>query len=342
MEKIKVLVIYNSPLVNNVLGKALKKNSEIELVGSATNSYLAARKVEELNPDILILDIRMANMDCLQYLERFMVHHSIPVIVVSTLTTQRNKLVLKALEMGVVDFLIKPPVTTKNKRNEFQTEVISKIKSVARANVVSKFKEDFISRELTVNKEKAILGIGASTGGFKAIKELLARFTAKMPGIIIVQHMPQEFTSAFVRRLNHISDLEVKEAENGDQILSGQALIIPGGYESGLNKSDGNYYLWLKNNNQSFNQQSSIDTFFTSLAVEVKDKAIGVLLTGMGNDGAEGLKQIKEAGGYTIVQDEETSALFEMPKQAIEQGAAKEVVSLDKIADGIIRVLNNQ
>ncbi|PRX27477.1 two-component system chemotaxis response regulator CheB [Orenia metallireducens] len=343
--KIRVLIVDDSPVVRQLLRVTLEQSDQLEVVGTAGDPYLAVQKIKELNPDVLTLDVEMPKMNGLEFLKRLMIAHPLPVVMVSTLTLSGSKVTLKALELGAVDFVAKPNLSDKEEKREFQREIISKVETAAKVDI-RKLKSHSLhiadkSIQLKKDTSNKLIAIGASTGGVTAIRNILPHFPKSSPGIIIVQHMPQGFTKTFADNLDKISSIKVKEAEDGDQVLAGQALVVPGGYHMKIIKKGSSYYSKLITGPKVNYQRPAVDVTFGSLAQIAGAETIGVLLTGMGKDGAKGLKMIKDTGGYTLVQNQETSTIFGMPKQAIELGAASEIVALNQIPSKVIDLLND-
>jgi len=343
--KIRVLIVDDSPVVRQLLKLTLEQSTELEVVGTAGDPYLAVQKIKELNPDVLTLDVEMPRMNGLEFLKRLMIAHPLPVVMVSTLTLSGSKVTLKALELGAVDFVAKPNLGNKIEKREFQREIISKVEIAAKVDMRklkphnSHIAENSV--QLKTNKDNRIIAIGASTGGVTAIRSILPHFPKSSPGIVIIQHMPKGFTKTFADNLDKISSVKVKEAEDGDRVLSGQALVVPGSYHLKISKQGSGYYSQLVTGPKVNYQRPAVDVTFASLAQIAGSETIGILLTGMGKDGAKGLKMIKDNGGYTLVQNEESSTIFGMPKQAIELGAATEVLPLNKIPSKVIDLLND-
>ncbi|ACL71002.1 protein-glutamate methylesterase/protein-glutamine glutaminase [Halothermothrix orenii] len=350
MSKIRVLVIDDSLMVRKILTNTLEKDNNITVVGTARDPYEAVSKITCLKPDVLTLDVEMPRMNGLEFLKKLMSSHPMPVIMVSTLTTRGSEITLKALNEGAVDFVAKPCIFGNKERQIFQQEIINKVKVAARVDVrkLTSFRYRTSTVSKKVNKlrysnllSRYIIGIGASTGGVKAIKYILPGFPRESPGIVIVQHMPGGFTNSFARLLNNISTLDVREAATGDIVKPGTAFVAPGGYHLEVLKKGHNFYIRLNKNKKIHHQRPAVDVTFKSMAECAGKNAIGVLLTGMGQDGARGLKKIRQAGGYTLAQDRETATIFGMPRKAIEIGAVDEEVSTGEIVDKIFLKLNN-
>lgn len=342
---IKVLVVDDSALVRKLLTKELNKQKDIEVVGTALNPYIARDKIAKFKPDVLTLDLEMPRMDGLSFLSKLMKHHPMPVVVVSSLTPQNSENALEALRLGAVDVICKPG-------SAYSTQNISrKIIQAVRAASVAKFDHNNISvpapRKANVNgshspqarlKEttKKIIAIGASTGGTKALEVVLPALPYNIPGMIIVQHMPPVFTKSFADRLDTICKVSVKEAEDGDWIRPGQVLIAPGNYHMLVEKKGAKYYTKIKQGPPVHHHRPSVDVMFNSVAKAAGMNATGVIMTGMGADGAKGLLAMKQEGAHTIGQNEDSCVVYGMPKVAQEIGAVLETLPLSKIAEAII------
>ncbi len=341
MKNIRVLIVDDSAIVRQIFSKELSRDKQIEVVGTAPNPYIARDKIIQLKPDVITLDIEMPRMDGITFLKKLMHYYPIPVIVVSSLTREGGKLVLEAIESGAVDVISKPGEAYSV--GDMSIELIDKIK--AAANVVVKKpsdkkalksppKQTYAMTE-TTNK---VIAIGASTGGTQALQLVLQGLPANSPGIVIVQHMPEHFTRSFADRLNSICDVEVKEAENGDQVFPGRVLIAPGNYHMLLNRSGAQYYVQIKKGPLVSRHRPSADVLFKSTARYAGSNAIGVIMTGMGSDGASGILEMKNNGAQTIAQDEKSCIVFGMPKVAIEMGGVDKISSLDNIPHQILQM----
>lgn len=348
MEKIKVLVVDDSAMVRQMLSCELSKTKEIQVIDTAPDPYIARDKIIKLKPDIVLLDIEMPRMDGLTFLRKLMKYYPIRVIIVSSIAENGSETALKALEYGALEVVAKPSVSYSV--NDMIEQLIEKILAVSKIpnwkvgikenkKEVAVFSENKKSSLIkTTNK---IIAIGASTGGTEALREILERMPPSAPPIMIVQHMPQHFTKSFAQRLNQICAIEVKEAEDREILSPGKALIAPGNMHMELRRSGAVYYVQLHNGPMVYHQRPSVDILFNSVAKYAGRNAVGVILTGMGKDGAAGILNMKNEGAYTIAQDEKSCVVFGMPKEAIEMGAAKKIVSLNHIVDDIIEYLNN-
>ncbi|MVX66941.1 chemotaxis-specific protein-glutamate methyltransferase CheB [Clostridium chromiireducens] len=348
MDKIKVLVVDDSAMVRKMLSSELSKTKEIQVIDTAPDPYIARDKIIKLKPDIVLLDIEMPRMDGLTFLRKLMKYYPIRVIIVSSIAENGSETALKALEYGALEVVAKPSVSYSV--NDMIEQLIEKILAVSKIpNWKVGIKEN--KKEVTSHSENKksslikttnkIIAIGASTGGTEALKELLEKMPPSAPPIIIVQHMPQHFTKSFAQRLNQICAIKVKEAEDREILSPGKALIAPGNMHMELRRSGAVYYVQLHNGPMVYHQRPSVDILFDSVAKYAGRNAVGVILTGMGKDGAAGLLNMKNEGAYTIAQDEKSCVVFGMPKEAIEMGAAKKIVSLNHIVDDIIQYLNN-
>lgn len=340
-KKIKVLIVDDSALVRKVLTKELSKDPEIEVVGTAPDPYIGRDKIVFLSPDVLILDIEMPKMDGLTFLEKLMHYYPMPVIIVSSLAKEGCEVALRALELGAVEVMAKPGAAYTVQ--DLSEQLIEKVKAAAevkrfgrllQANKSSKNVSTVTKSFLkTTNK---IVAIGASTGGTEAIKEVLTGLPVEIPPILIVQHMPEHFTRAFAERLNTLCKFEVKEAEDGELASPDKVLIAPGNSHMVLKRSGARYYVEIKNGPLVYHQRPSVEVLFTSVAQAAGPNAVGVIMTGMGKDGANGLLEMRNAGAFTIAQDEKSSVVYGMPKEAAAIGAAMKIVPLEKIAQMII------
>lgn len=339
---IKVLVIDDSALVRKLLTKKLNKQSDIEVVGTALNPYVARKKIAQLNPDVLTLDLEMPRMDGLSFLSKLMKHHPMPVVVVSSLTPKNSENALTALRLGAVDVICKPGSAYSTK--EISKEIIQGVRAAAAANIkngVNKYAERSRTSVKPLNARlkkttKKLIAIGSSTGGTKALEEILPALPSNTPGTVIVQHMPPVFTKSFADRLNEICNVNVKEAEDGDWIQPGRVLLAPGNYHMLVQKKGAKYYTKVKKGPPVHHHRPSVDVMFNSVANAASVNATGVILTGMGADGAKGLLAMKNEGAHTIGQSEESCVVYGMPKVAYEMGAVEEVLPLSEIAEAIV------
>jgi two-component system chemotaxis response regulator CheB len=337
---IRVLIVDDSAIVRKVLSEELSRFDDIEVVGTAVDPYAARDKIVKLQPDVVTLDIEMPRMDGLSFLAKLMKHFPIPVIIVSSLAPENSETALQALAMGALDVVSKPGST-------FSTpdvaHLIRAIRGVKTAKVRKAMERgaanNSATRNVVLETTHKILAIGASTGGTKAIETVLTAFPPTMPGIVLVQHMPEHFTRAFANRLNTICAVEVREAQDDDPVVPGVALIAPGNFHMQLMRSGASYYVRVKDGPQVHHQRPAVDVLFQSVAQNAGRNAIGVLLTGMGADGAKGLLAMRESGGRTFAEDESTCVVFGMPREAIKLGAAERVIPLHDMAKTVINTL---
>ncbi|MCD6120018.1 chemotaxis response regulator protein-glutamate methylesterase [bacterium] len=344
--KIRVLVVDDSAIVRKIFTQELSRDPQIYVVGTAPDPYIARDKIIKLEPDVITLDIEMPRMDGVTFLKKLMRYHPLPVIIVSSLTPKGGDLALEAMDAGAVEIMCKPG--SAYTVGDLSIELIDKIKAAARVTVAKQtssakigpkaLSATTLSLTRTTNK---VVAIGASTGGTQALEYILTSMPANAPGIIIVQHMPEHFTRAFAERLNDHCQIEVKEAENGDSITPGRALIAQGNYHMLLQRSGAVYRVNVKSGPFVSRHRPSVDVLFKSTARYAGKNAVGVIMTGMGKDGAEGLKEMHDIGAKTIAQDEKSSIVFGMPKEAIALGAADHIVSLSEIPRSILNLAAN-
>lgn len=334
---IRVLIVDDSAVVRQVLTNGLSKFDDIEVVGSAPDPYVAREKIAKLRPDVLTLDIEMPRMDGLTFLEKLMTHHPLPVVVVSSLAPKNSDNAMRALALGAVELVGKPS-------SQFSApDVERQLVRAVRAAAAAKLNQRLLPGTPTAAKPALapirlqtthkIIAIGASTGGTQAIEAVIREWPANAPGTVIVQHMPEGFTAAFASRLNQICQVEVREARNEDRVVPGIVLIAPGGKQHMmLERSGANYQVILKEGPPVNYHRPSVDVLFQSVARNAGKNATGVILTGMGGDGAKGLLAMRETGSFTVAQDEQSCVVFGMPKEAIKLGAACKVTSLSQVA----------
>ena len=348
MKRIRVLIVDDSALVRDILSKGLSADPGIEVVGTAPDVYVARNLIVELRPDVLTLDIEMPRMDGIEFLKRLMPQYPIPVVVVSSLTQRGKEITMQALEAGAVDFVPKPATDVARGLNDMMLELRTKIKISSNANVAhwkNKRFENLDKHTAYSNKALAestdkVIAIGASTGGTEAIKKVISDLPPATPGIVIVQHMPAGFTKTFAERLNETAMMQVKEAENGDRVVTGRILIAPGDFHMKVLRKGGHYIVELNQQEKVSGHRPSVDVLFGSVASSVGSNAYGIILTGMGADGAVGLKAMKDAGARTIGQDEYSCVVYGMPKVAMELGAVDKQVRLDRISTELINLVN--
>ncbi len=337
---IKVLIVDDSAMVRSILQRELSKDPDIEVIGTAPDPYVARDKIVQLKPDVITLDIEMPRMDGITFLKKLMQYYPLPVIIVSSLTPKGGELAMEALEAGAVEVMCKPGAAYTV--GDMSVELIDKIKAAARVRVQKReakpsLDQTYKKLSLTKTTNKVVV-IGASTGGTEALLKVLRVLPPNSPGIAIVQHMPEHFTRSFANRLNELCDIEVKEAENGDTVIPGRALIAPGNYHMLLKRSGANYYVEVKSGPLVSRHRPSVDVLFKSASQYGGKNVIGVIMTGMGKDGAEGMKLMHDQGAKTIAQDESTCVVFGMPKEAIALNGVDYVLPLDKIPQKILEL----
>ncbi len=350
MKKIKVLIVDDSAVVRQTLSAILSSDPQIEVMATAADPFIAAERIAEEVPDVITLDVEMPRMDGVTFLHKIMSQHPIPVVIVSSLAEAGSETALKALEYGAVDIIQKPRMGTKQFLEESRVLVCDAIKAASAArvkhvsatpmSVAPKLTADAVlakpSAKAMLQTTEKIVSVGASTGGTEALKVLLEAMPLDAPGIVIVQHMPENFTAAFARRLDGLCRISVKEAENNDSVIRGRALIAPGNRHMLLKRSGARYYVEIKDGPLVSRHRPSVDVLFRSTAQYAGKNSVGVIMTGMGDDGARGLREMKDTGAFTIAQDEESSVVFGMPKKAIEFGAVDKIAPLDDIAKVIL------
>ncbi|MCP4457408.1 MAG: chemotaxis response regulator protein-glutamate methylesterase [Cytophagales bacterium] len=341
--KIKILTIDDSHLIRRVLEDIFSSDPDLNFIGAADDPFSAALLLKKNKPDVITLDIEMPKMDGLTFLKKLMSQHPIPVVILSTLTHRASVIGLKALEYGAVKILNKPKFDTNEALKADAEDLIKIVKEAARTKVrkISKIKQklSFSHKNLLSPLKKQdgkVICIGASAGGTTALKQLLRRLSRNFPAILIVQHMPKEFTNSFAESLDKESDMTVKEAKDGDQLIKGTALIAPGDQHMLLQKHHGGYKVQLKNGPLVSGHKPAVDVLFKSAARHAGRKAVCVILTGMGKDGTEGLIEVKNAGGDTIAQNEESCIVFGMPKEAINSGSVNKICHLDDIPTALM------
>lgn len=341
MVRIKVLIVDDSALVREVLSRALSTDPEIEVVGTAPNPFIARDKIVELKPDVITLDIEMPKMDGITFLKKLMEFYPMPVIIVSSLTRKGGEMALEAMEAGAVDVIAKPGAAYTV--GDLSIELVDKIKAASKIKVTKKIPSDLTrnleKKQYLSETTKKVIAIGASTGGVQAIQAVLTKLPKNSPGVLIVQHMPEHFTTSFAARMNEICEVEVREAKDGDQLMNGLVLIAPGNFHMTLARSGAVYIVKLHQGPLVSRHRPSVDVLFDSVATFAGKNSLGVILTGMGADGASGIKKMKETGAITLAQDEKTSIVFGMPKVAIELGGIDFIVPLEQVAKKIIDLI---
>lgn len=340
---IRVLIVDDSAVVRKVLTEELSKHDDIEVVGSAVDPYVARDKIVKLRPDVVTLDIEMPRMDGLSFLSKLMKHYPLPVVIVSSLSPQNSEVALKALSLGAVEVISKPG--TQYSIPDVAGHLVQAIRSAAVARLPNRLD---MATEASVSPGKLasqlstthkVLTLGASTGGTKAIEAVLRGLPSHTPGTVIVQHMPEHFTAAFAKRLNQVCSMEVREACNNDPIVPGVALVAPGHLHMLVQRNGAKYHVRLKDGPPVHHQRPSVDVLFHSVARNVGRNAVGVILTGMGADGAKGLLAMRESGAYTLAEHEQSCIVYGMPREAIKLGGVDDIVPLPHMAAAIIKAL---
>lgn len=335
---IRVLIVDDSAIVRMILRTQLEKEPDIEIVGTAPDPYVARDKIVRLNPDVVLLDIEMPRMDGLTFLRKLMRYYPLPVVIVSSLTPQGGNVALEALQAGAVEVMCKPGGSFSV--GEMAFALAEQIRAAAHAVVVGKApaapqhaERPRLSMSRTTTQ---VVAIGASTGGTQAIQTILTRFPVNAPGTVIVQHMPEQFTAAFAQRLNGICAVEVREAQTGDTVLQGTVLIAPGNHHIVLRRSGARYYVEVKDGPLVCRHRPSVEVLFKSVARCAGANAVGVILTGMGADGANAMFEMRETGAWTVAQDEASCVVYGMPGEAVARGAVCEILPLAEIADALL------
>ena len=345
--KIRVLIVDDSAVVRQTLEEVLTSDHDIEVMATASDPFIAAEKIAREVPDVITLDIEMPRMDGLTFLHKLMVQHPLPVVICSSLTDDGSETAIKALEYGALDIITKPKLGAKQFLEESKIRICDAVKAAAQAKIhkLRSFARDLPPKltadailakarpgsEAMLKTTDKVLVVGASTGGTEALSDFLQAMPLDAPGIVIVQHMPENFTRAFANRLDGICQISVKEAENNDTVLRGRALIAPGNRHTLLKRSGARYYVEVKDGPLVSRHRPSVDVLFRSAARYAGKNCIGVIMTGMGDDGAKGMLEMKEAGAFTLAQDEDSCVVFGMPKKAIELGAVDRVAPLKSL-----------
>ncbi len=357
MPKIRVVVVDDSALVRSLLSEIINRQHDMQCVGAAADPIAAREMIRELDPDVITLDVEMPRMDGLEFLSRLMRLRPMPVVMVSTLTEQGAEITMRALELGAIDFVAKPRIGVSHGLNELATDIVEKIRVAAAAQVrrlgaapradsagvnpASAVSHTRPAAPLPRVSTEKIICIGASTGGTEAIREVLVPMPADAPAIVITQHMPPGFTTSFANRLDGLCKIRVAEARDGERILPGHAYIAPGGRHLRIDRSGSNYVAVLEDTEPVNRHRPSVEVLFKSCARVIGPNAIGIMLTGMGADGASAMREMKDAGSYNYVQDEASCVVFGMPRVAIQHGAAHEVLPLNQIAPAVLARLAN-
>jgi two-component system, chemotaxis family, protein-glutamate methylesterase/glutaminase len=343
-DRIRVLVVDNSALMRQLLVHIFMADPDIQVVGTAGNALEAREKIKALHPDVLTLEIEMPGMDGLTFLEKLMRGHPMPVVMVSSLTEEGAEATLRALELGAVDYITKPRLDVSTGIIEHADKIVARVKAAGQATVHAHGVSSAPAMEKTPGNYRfsatnKVVAIGSSTGGTEALRDLLAPLPANFPGIVIAQHMPPAFTGPFANRLDRLSQMQVKEAEDGDLILPGRALLAPGGYQMEVETRGSGYAVRVYRGERVNRHIPSVDVLFSSCSKHLGRNAVGVILTGMGADGAKGMLEMKQAKGFTIAQDEASCVVFGMPREAIRLGGVDRVLPLDRIGNALLQAL---
>jgi two-component system chemotaxis response regulator CheB len=347
--KIKVLIVDDSALIRGVMKEIINSQSDMEVVGAAPDPLVARELIKQTNPDVLTLDVEMPKMDGLDFLEKLMRLRPMPVVMVSSLTERGSDITMRALELGAVDFVTKPKMSIESGMLEYADLIAEKIRIAARANIKPRARAQGQAggtqlaavRNTFVSSEKLII-IGASTGGTEAIKDFLMQLPPDCPGILMTQHMPEGFTRSFADRLDKLCRISVKEAEGGERVLPGHAYLAPGHSHLSLVRSGANYMTRIDQGPPVNRHRPSVDVLFNSAAANAGKNAVGVILTGMGKDGAMGMLEMKKSGAYNLAQDESSCVVFGMPKEAIAIGATHEVAPLNELPKRVMDFFASQ
>ncbi len=355
-EKIKVMIVDDSAVVRETLKEVISSDPNLDVMTTASDPIIAAKKLQTSIPDVITLDIEMPRMDGISFLRKLMSQHPIPVVICSSKAGDESGNALKALEYGAVDIIQKPKVGTKQFLEESRIKIcdvikaahLSRVKKIKHAPVIRdiapKLTADAVitkaPRAHVIETTEKIVVIGASTGGTEALREFLEVLPLDAPGIVIVQHMPEHFTKAFAQRLDGLCQVTVKEAENNDTVIRGRALIAPGNRHCLLKRSGARYFVEIKEGPLVSRHRPSVDVLFRSAARYAGKNAIGVIMTGMGDDGARGMSELKEVGAYNIAQDEASCVVYGMPNEAVKRGAIDKILPLDRIAATVLRAAN--
>lgn len=357
--KIRVLVVDDSASVRQTLTQVLESDPNIEVMATASDPYVAVRRIAEQVPDVITLDVEMPRMDGITFLEQLMAQHPIPVVICSSLTDHGSRTAVAALERGAIDIITKPKLGTKQFLEESALRICDVVRSAAGVRLLRrrpplaktvgtapKLSADAIiapslGQAMLETTEKVVV-VGASTGGTEALRIFLEALPADAPGVVIVQHMPEKFTASFAERLDSLCRVSVREAASGDTVLRGQALIAPGNRHLLLKRSGARYFVEVRDGPLVNRHRPSVDVLFRSAARYAGANAVGIIMTGMGDDGAKGMRELKDAGAFTIAQDQESCVVFGMPNEAIKLGGAHLVLPLEQIAARVVRTCRNE
>jgi two-component system chemotaxis response regulator CheB len=361
MAKIRVVVVDDSALVRTMLATLINGQPDLECVGAASDPYVAREMIRNLNPDVITLDVEMPRMDGLDFLEKLMRLRPMPVLMVSTLTERGAETTLRALELGAIDFVAKPRIGVAQGLQELGAEIADKIRTAARARIARRTvaapapsgppargtgaaaTQPPLVKPVPISYSRSstekIIAIGSSTGGTEALREVLTALPADCPAVMITQHMPPGFTRSFAERLNSLCRMHVKEADHGERVLPGHVYVAPGGQHLAVARSGANYVVALDAGAPVNRHRPSVEVLFKSIAQHVGRNALGVMLTGMGRDGADAMREMREAGSYNIAQDEASCVVYGMPREAVAAGAVHEILPLARIAGQLLTQL---
>lgn len=347
MSKIKVLIVDDSAVIRKLLEKIFSSAKDIEVVGTASDPYIARDKLVQLKPDVMTLDVEMPRMDGISFLEKVMQHFPTRTIIFSSLAKTGSETYFRALEAGAIEILEKPSIDVSQSLESLSAIILEKVREVAKAriNPIKSTPVSSVPKAKSTSLAKTthqLLAVASSTGGTEALKVFLAGMPADIPGTLVVQHMPPGFTKSFAENLNKMFPFEVKEAQDGDQVVPGRVLLAPGNFHMEITRSGAFYYVKLHQEAPLHSVRPAADYMMKSVAKYVGKNAMGVVLTGMGKDGAEGLLEMKKAGAYTVVQNEETCVVYGMPAAAVALGAADKIMALDKIAGELLNQLTQR
>mgnify|MGYP000959376236 CR=1 FL=1 len=348
MSKISVLIVDDSAVVRQLLSRELSRVPDIEVTATAPDPYIARDKIIRFKPDVLILDIEMPRMDGITFLEKLMKHYPLPVVIFSSLTPLGCSMALKAVEAGAVEVMHKPALDVSFRLQDMIESLADKLRAAAAARYRIKPRElhltprAVIAGDSLLKTTDLVVAMGASTGGTEALRYIIGSLPASFPGTIVTQHMPAHFTKAFADSLNNASELEVKEAEEGDTVQPGRVLIAPGNYHMELRRSGARYYVSLNQDPPVCRQRPSVEVMFRSVARYAGTNSVGVILTGMGNDGAQGLMDMRNAGAVTVAQDEASCIVYGMPGEAVKLGAAERITALEHIPGMLVGIVRDR
>ena len=350
--KIRVVVVDDSALVRNLLTEIINRQADMQCVGAAADPLVAREMIRAVNPDVITLDVEMPRMDGIDFLSRLMRLRPTPVVMVSTLTERGADVTLRALELGAVDFVAKPKLGVADGLKRLADDITDKIRAAARARVrrlaataaptsAGSASDTASTPPMGRLSTEKLVFIGASTGGTEATKTVLMEFPADMPAVLITQHMPPGFTSSYAKRLDSLCQIRVKEASDGERLLPGHGYLAPGGLHLSVERSGANYIARVRDGEPVNRHRPSVEVLFESAARIVGPNAVGIMLTGMGGDGAQAMRAMRDAGSWNVCQDEASCIVFGMPREAIARGAAQEVLPLDRISGAVMAHLRH-